>query len=176
MPTQILTQAQVGAVVDTQRARVKAVSGIDVPHELAMAIIDRESYPRYNTLSYRKEPNGKESFGLMQILSSTARGIGFKGVGSELYLPAVGVFWGMLYLATQLKRYKGDVTKAVAAYNAGSARPDGKGGYITTAGYVPFVLSRVQFWLAQAASHPATAAAIVVAAGLATLWISRGRS
>lgn len=174
--SQILTSAQVAAIVDAQRPRVKAASGVDVPHELAMAIIDRESLPRYNTLSYRREPNGTESYGLMQILVSTARGIGFTGAATDLFLPNVGVYWGMLYLANQLKRYKGDVTKAVAAYNAGSARPDGKGGYITTTGYVPFVLGRVQFWLAQAAARPAATAGIAAVAILATLWIARGRS
>lgn len=69
------------------------------------------------------------SFGPMQIMGQTARELGFQGVYlTELYAPAVGVEWGCRLLASLLVREKKRVDRAVAAYNAGSARltPSGK--------------------------------------------------
>jgi len=69
------------------------------------------------------------SFGPMQIMGQTARELGFQGVYlTELCAPAVGVEWGCRLLASLLVREKKRVDRAVAAYNAGSARltPSGK--------------------------------------------------
>jgi soluble lytic murein transglycosylase-like protein len=174
MAAKVLSAAQVAQVVNATVPVVRAATGVDVPPVLVLAIIDRESYPRYNAASFRQESNGQASYGLMQILLSTARDLGFTGAPTDLFQPEKGVYYGTLYLARQLKRYHGDTTKAVAAYNAGSARPDGKGGYITTPGYVEFVLDRLKFWLAQAASHPAaTAAVALVIVGAAVLLLTR---
>lgn len=173
MAVKILSAGEVAALASRARHSVRATTGINVPDELVLAIIERESYPKFNARSYRREPNGAESFGLMQILSSTARDLGFTGAPTDLFDPYTGVLWGTRYLAKQLQRYGGDYSKAVAAYNAGSARPDGRGGYKTTPGYVDFVLGRVQYWLAQAALHPAAPLASVALVMLATLWIAR---
>jgi soluble lytic murein transglycosylase-like protein len=170
----ILSAADVAAVVERARLSVRATTGVDVPAELVLAIIERESYPTFNARSYRREPNGLESFGLMQILVTTARDLGFTGAPLDLFDPYTGVLWGTRYLAKQLKRYGGDLTKAVAAYNAGTARPDGKGGYVTAPGYVDFVLGRVRYWLAQAAAHPVAPLAALALVTLGTLWILRG--
>jgi soluble lytic murein transglycosylase-like protein len=171
-PARILTAAQIAQAVEQALPRAEAATGTHIPREVVLAIIDRESYPRYNANSYRKEPSGRESFGLMQVLDTTAQGLGF--APAALLDPVTGIVAGASYLGNQLKRYKGDITKAVAAYNAGSARPDGKGGYVTTPGYVDFVLGRVQYWLAQAASSPAAPVALLAAVALGTLWIMKG--
>ncbi len=64
------------------------------------------------------EPNVEEySYGPMQILGSTARGEGYTGPLPALNTPAVGMRYGVRYLARQLRRYP--VCEAVSAYNAG---------------------------------------------------------
>ncbi len=62
------------------------------------------------------------SWGLMQIMGATARELGFTRPLVRLCEPMLGVEYGCRYLKKQLDRYSGDVYKAVAAYNAGSAR------------------------------------------------------
>lgn len=71
------------------------------------------------------------SFGLMQIMGQTAREMGFEGPFlTELLDPTINLDWGCRKLAQQIKRYKGDVESAVAAYNAGSARRDVNGQWV----------------------------------------------
>jgi hypothetical protein len=62
----------------------------------------------------------KCSYGLMQIMGGTARGLGFSGMLSELYIPSVNIHYGCLLLSQKLRRY-GDYPSAISAYNAGTA-------------------------------------------------------
>jgi soluble lytic murein transglycosylase-like protein len=74
----------------------------------------------------------KTSWGLMQIMGATARDMGYKGHLPKLCAPDFGIYWGTFYLKRQLKRYEKSqtqVTDAIAAYNAGSARMDNHGKY-----------------------------------------------
>lgn len=71
----------------------------------------------------RYEPKlGESSVGLMQILSSTAKGQGWFGTDQDLMNPTNNLYYGIKYLGYQANRYSRDVRKTVAAYNAGSAR------------------------------------------------------
>lgn len=79
-----------------------------------------------NHFAYRYEPHlNTASYGLMQILETTARDIGFNGPISDLYNPLINIFWGMKYLIwinSYLTRKMGrSPTKAtiLSAYNAG---------------------------------------------------------
>ena len=92
---------------------------------LLKAVIKVES--NFNRNAHRHEPwvshlGGPDcSFGLMQLLESTARGLGHTGAARDLYHPATNIYFGAKYLRQQLDRY-GNVAKAIAAYNAGSVR------------------------------------------------------
>lgn len=68
------------------------------------------------------------SYGLMQCMFSTARDLGFTGEPEMLFLPDVGLDWGCQKLKAELTWAKGDVRKALAAYNAG------RGGWRSDAG------------------------------------------
>lgn len=81
----------------------------------------------------------KMSWGLMQVMGGTARDIGYEDHISELVEPEIGVYWGTVYLARQLKKYQ-TVKGAVAAYNAGSLRI-GKDGKIVNQSYVDKVMA-----------------------------------
>lgn len=62
------------------------------------------------------------SYGPMQVLLSTAQGMGFTGTAEDLQQAEVNLHYGTRYLTHQLRRYGGDLPSAAAAYNAGSAR------------------------------------------------------
>jgi len=59
------------------------------------------------------------SYGLMQVMYSTARELGFGGEPELLFLPDVGLEGGCRKLAAELTWAHGDVRNALAAYNGG---------------------------------------------------------
>lgn len=69
-----------------------------------------------------------DSIGLMQLQIPTARGVGnFPSsvtdaeIATKLFDPAFNILLGAKYLIYQLNRYGGNMAKAAAAYNAGTA-------------------------------------------------------
>ena len=84
------------------------------------------------------------SWGLMQVMGAVARERGFRGrYLSELCEPIVGLRYGVKHFYHFLAKYR-DQNKAVAAYNAGSARYKPGGGFVNQ-DYVDKVLG----WLAK---------------------------
>jgi soluble lytic murein transglycosylase-like protein len=87
-------------------------------------------------------PNAKSpagALGLTQLMPGTAASL---GVTNPLD-PAQAIDGGAKYLAQQLKTFGGDVTKTLAAYNAGPGAVQKFGGvppYAETQGYVQRVL------------------------------------
>ncbi|MGA8222999.1 MAG: lytic transglycosylase domain-containing protein [Candidatus Acidiferrales bacterium] len=85
---------------------------------LVQAVISTESGWNPRAVS------SKGAVGLMQLIPATARRFG----GGNLFDPAQNVEAGTTYLRSLLDRYDGDLTKSLAAYNAGEHAVDNSGG------------------------------------------------
>jgi soluble lytic murein transglycosylase-like protein len=85
---------------------------------LVKAVINTESGWKTTAVSR------KGAMGLMQLIPGTAQRF---GVGNP-YDPAQNVEGGTTYLKTLLDRYNGDLSKSLAAYNAGEGAVDKSGG------------------------------------------------
>lgn len=92
----------------------------NVPFPLIKAIITRES--NFNPKSYRFESHRNDaSYGLIQILYQTAKGLGYTGTPEGLYDVDTNVKYGTLYLSALLKHYK-NLPDVIASYNMGYPR------------------------------------------------------
>ncbi len=81
--------------------------------EIAEAVMAVES--GYNPAAI----GGVGEIGLMQILPSTARMLGFAGSNADLAVPATNIHYGVRYLAQAWRLAGGDLCTAVMKYRAG---------------------------------------------------------
>ncbi|WP_367383039.1 lytic transglycosylase domain-containing protein [Stenotrophomonas cyclobalanopsidis] len=81
------------------------------------------------------------AIGLMQVIPSTGRRFG----ATDLYDPAQNLQAGARYLAWLQRRFSGDLSLVLAAYNAGEGAVDRHGGrvppYAETRAYVQKVIA-----------------------------------
>lgn len=63
-----------------------------------MAFVEVES--EFDAEAIRHEPSGVTSYGLMQVLDSTAAGLGLTGSPEQMFDPLYGLFYGMKYAAS----------------------------------------------------------------------------
>ncbi len=95
-----------------------------VPAALIKAVIAQES--AFKAEALREEPQiNTRSRGLMQLLETTASGLGFRGIPIELHDPGKNIELGAKLLAQNFKTANGNWDVALSAYNAGfsSLRP-----------------------------------------------------
>ena len=122
------------APADLERVVQQSADKNHVDPALVRAVISAES--NWNTGAI----SSKGAIGLMQLAPGTAQRL---GVGNA-FDPAQNIGAGVQYLRMMLERYKGDVSKALAAYNAGPGIVDRVGGvpnFRETRNYVQKVTS-----------------------------------
>ncbi|MFM0648438.1 lytic transglycosylase domain-containing protein [Paraburkholderia bryophila] len=120
----------------------------DVDSALLMAVIDVESGGNPQAVS----PKG--ATGLMQLMPAT----GARHGASNLFDPRQNIAAGARYLKALIGQF-GDLSLALAAYNAGEGAVQKYGGqippYVETMNYVPRVMARYQWYRNTASSRTA---------------------
>jgi hypothetical protein len=136
VPDEVLEELPPGASASDIRALATAAArrhGLDP--DLVLAVVQVESGFRPDAVS----PKGAQ--GLMQLMPGTANAL---GVADPLD-PGQNLDGGARHLGALVSRYDGDLTRALAAYNAGEgavARHGGVPPYRETRHYVKSVLKR----------------------------------
>lgn len=113
----------------------EAAKKYGVPETLVKAVIRQES--NFNP----SEVSHKGAVGLMQIMPSTAEKLGI--TPESLADPSTNIMGGTKLLSELISRYDGNLYRALAAYNAGSAAVDAARGvpdYPETQDYVKRVI------------------------------------
>ncbi len=133
--------------VDLRVPLVAAAIAEQVPLRLLEAVVYVES--RNGPKAFKAGDGGKHNpaIGLGQILYKTAKGLGWKEdkrclIGDSrctLFVPQVNLYYSALFLRHKLDLYHGNWDKAVAAYNAGSARYT-QHGHLKNSNYVDKVM------------------------------------
>ena len=129
-----------------------AAETYQIPENLLKAVAKAESDFNPNAVS------SCGAQGIMQLMPSTARSLGV----SNSFDPAQNIMGGAKYLRQMLDNFDGDVSRALAAYNAGPGavrKYDGIPPYKETQNYVAKVLG----YAGDVVSVPAAAAADVPA-------------
>ena len=130
-----LALAKAGPGADLRKLATEAAQRHGLDPELVLAVAGVESAFQVRAVS----PKGAQ--GLMQLMPGTARDLGV----TDPLDPAANLDGGTRYLRDLIAKYNGDLTKALAAYNAGPgavARHQGVPPYRETQDYVKKVLRR----------------------------------
>ena len=112
--------------------RLAVQYGVD--EALIRAVIKMESGGKTDAVSY------KGAMGLMQLMPGTAKMLGV----DDPFDPVQNLEGGIKYLSQLADKYNGDLTKTLAAYNAGPGRVDAYGGippFAETQKYVESILA-----------------------------------
>lgn len=132
----LIPQAQVSAApADVARAIDESAQRHAVSPQLVQAVAWQESRFHQAAVS----PKG--ALGVMQLMPATARRLGVDAADLKGNIDG-----GVVYLGQMLKRFEGDVPRALAAYNAGPeavARYGGVPPYAETRAYVQAILGRL---------------------------------
>lgn len=142
----------------------------NVPEVWVRAVIETESSWRPN--AFRQEKNDA-SYGLMQLLTGTARGLGYNGTPEGLYDPAVNIDLGTKLLGQLRASYGDDFRRIYSAYNSG--RPDLWQTSTQVATNVSHAIANLEKWVTSGvstltASPAGTGVAVLIAFVLLWAW------
>ncbi len=146
-----MDQASVNSGNYLEQIFQKASDTYNVSKELLKAMAKAESGFDPNATSHCG------AMGIMQLMPATASGLGV----TDAYDPEQNIMGGAKYISQLLEKYKGNLSYAVAAYNAGGGSVDKYGGippYKETQNYVAKVLRYLEEGVTIPGSSSAAAA------------------
>jgi len=135
VPDEVLEEIAPGPPGDLRALARAAALRHGLDPDLVLAVVQVES----GFAPEARSPKGAQ--GLMQLMPGTASALGV----SDVFDPAQNLDGGARHLGELVTRYGGDLSKALAAYNAGAgavARHGGVPPYRETRDYVRQVLRR----------------------------------
>jgi soluble lytic murein transglycosylase-like protein len=142
-----------------------AAQTYNVPANWIKAVIQVES--NWNPEAYNaSDPTG--AWGLMQLLLSTARGLGYLGPGEGLFDPSTNILYGAKLLGQLRIQYGDDFNRVYSAYNSGD--PD---LWETSTEVYNNVMRAVDALQSFVESNPATSGGIGLVVLLLALWLFR---
>lgn len=103
---------------ELQQYVARAARKYDLPESLILGVIRAESFGNHEARSKAG------AIGLMQLMPSTARGLGVE----DPFDPEQNILGGSRYLGRMIQKFDGDLDLALAAYNAGPSRVEEAGG------------------------------------------------
>lgn len=119
-----IASADIGKMIDKHSAKY----GIDKYVIMGIAFVEsttcRPTKFKLKCLN-PKALSSKGAMGIMQLLPSTARDMGFKGHDTDLYNPYINIKYGTKYLKMLYKRYN-NLYMALDAYYRGMGRIEKK--------------------------------------------------
>jgi soluble lytic murein transglycosylase-like protein len=137
--------------------------GVAINPAVVFGIIQKESIG--GRVLEVPEPNGTTSWGPMGVNDVTARDLGVLPPSIMRDKPELGIWYGVKWFASLLKKFSGDVPRALSAYNAGAGNAvRGPAGRFPNQAYVDDVLR-----FAGTSAGGVVVLALVVVAGVVML-------
>lgn len=119
----------------------------ELPTSLVMAIIAQES--SFNSYANKYEPKlNDNSYGLCQILHTTAQDLGFNDLPEKLYDDNINLKFALKFLSNKYIKYNKNIKDTISAYNAGYSTKQKDDTYLNQ-DYVNKVLSYYAFYNAK---------------------------
>jgi soluble lytic murein transglycosylase-like protein len=139
-----------------------------VPETWIRAFIMTES--SFNPQAYRAEPQINDaSYGLMQLLYKTAKGLGYGGMPEGLYDPGTNIDLGVKLMSQGRAKYGDDIQAVYSFYNSGSGTK-----YLTVPGVAQHVANMLRNFEQVLTENPVIATTgtfgVVVVALLIWYW------
>lgn len=80
---------------------------------------------KHDITAVHHDDGGSNSLGVCQIKLTSAKDMGFKGNEQQLMQPQINIFYAGKFLANNIKRYHGNLPRAITSYNKGRSTGTG---------------------------------------------------
>jgi soluble lytic murein transglycosylase-like protein len=117
----------------------RAIQDASARHSISAPLVEAVAWQESRFNQAAVSPKGAR--GVMQLMPGTARTLGVDANDARANIEG-----GVVYLAQMLRRFEGDIPRALAAYNAGPEAVQRYGGvppYAETQAYVRAILGRL---------------------------------